>query len=129
MALRHLPAIISLLLWIGMVGWENMIRITYDDIKKVRASNSRRIGIYAFMVFSSLLILSYVHEHLGDIDRILMRITDVIVLRIVGWVGCILSGIIIWKGENLFRKGKKTVPEDVRESVEVFEKYMRGNWA
>jgi hypothetical protein len=108
-----------------------MIRLSYEDLKRVRGLRFRRRGLYGLIVSFPLLFFSYVPIY--EINKLIMKVSDIIILRIAGLMGVVLSFLILWRGEEILRglgpfAEAKRLNEELGEVCKVFENIMRGRW-
>jgi hypothetical protein len=106
-----------------------LITITYDEFTKWKISRIRKIGIFTLVFLVFLLVYSY--TAVGDLDILLYQLTDLTILRILCFLGIVVSCVIVVRGNKilngvgLFAEAKKLEGE-VGEACRVFERLLKG---
>jgi hypothetical protein len=109
-------------------------RLTYGDLKRFKSLRVRRWGLYGVLFFTTIVALSSVP--FDSVNNLLKAIGDMTMFRVVGFLGLLLSGYIVVKGDEAFNfKSPRGLLQDYEkmrelcgEPCKIFEKMMRGEF-
>jgi hypothetical protein len=109
-----------------------LIKLSYQDFKRLKTIRVKKRGIYGLLIFGPILLLSY--APLININKLLMGVTDLTILRVVGLAGFAVSCLAVWKGEKInlglgFFAEARRLEEECGGACRVFESIIKGDWS
>ena len=108
-----------------------MLRIAYEEVKRLKNFKLKRIGASVFVILILLFLLSF--ASVGELDEVIRQISDILIFRILCILGLLVSGLIIWRGEELYRgiapfAEAKRLEAEIGECSKIFERIMEERW-